>query len=59
MSWWWTTLPLTALDEPGTWSVQFETQEALAATMSFNVAVTGAVRVAADAIMSAGGGGIR
>lgn len=59
MSWWWTTLPLTALDEPATWSVQIENQEGLVATMSFNVAVTGAVRVAPEAIMSAGGGGIR
>lgn len=59
MSWWWTTLPLTALDEPGTWSVQIETHEGLAASMSFNVTAAGAVRAAPDAIMRAGGGGIR
>jgi hypothetical protein len=52
-------IPATALDEPGTWSAQIETQEGLAATMNFTVTVAGAVRVAPDADMSAGGGGIR
>lgn len=58
MSWWWTSVALSALDEAGTWSVQIESHGELVATMSFDVTLAGAV-VAGDRTLTTGGGGIR
>ena len=58
MSWWWTTIPLADFDESGTWSVQIETDDGLAATQSFDVTLVGAA-VAASGEVRVDGGGIR
>ncbi len=59
MSWWWTSVPLAAFDEAGTWSVEIRSHGEPVVALAFDVTLAGAVEAAADRTPSVDGGGIR